>query len=409
MNLRLLICLCFFLPASLLPAQPGSIIASGTGKRIEIPFQYENNFIIVEVIFEWLFPMKFIFDTGAEHTIITKKEIVETLDIPYVRDFKIIGSDMKQELVAHLISGIPLQVGSLYAPNQNLLVLDDDYFRFEEFTGVNVHGILGANFFRSYVVKINYQKKVLTLELPKSFDPPERFTEIPVTIFKNKPYLIVKTKIGADSSAINLKMLLDTGASLSALFHVKTHPRLNMPVNVLKGNVGKGLGGYLEGYLGRAKSLSIGDFHLNEVLTNFQEVSESMDTSSLNGRHGILGNQILERFQVVINYPEEKLYLKPTKQFYKKFTYDRSGLILVAGGYNLNNFVVHELVPGSPAEQAGIKTGDIIKRVNWIPHWAMSLDSVSKILKGKPGKKVKLKIKRGDETLCIKLVLRDLI
>ncbi|HOY18537.1 MAG TPA: hypothetical protein PLC89_14620, partial [Haliscomenobacter sp.] len=43
--------------------------------HVDIPFDYENNFIVIKLMFNDIFPLKFIFDTGAENTILTKREI----------------------------------------------------------------------------------------------------------------------------------------------------------------------------------------------------------------------------------------------------------------------------------------------------------------------------------------------
>ncbi len=42
---------------------------------VEFPFEMYNNLIVVDLVLEKKLPVKFIFDTGAEHTVICKKEI----------------------------------------------------------------------------------------------------------------------------------------------------------------------------------------------------------------------------------------------------------------------------------------------------------------------------------------------
>lgn len=378
-------------------------------KKVDIPFEIENDFIVIKVIFNGTFPLKFIFDTGAEHTILTKREISDLLQLKYRRRFIILGSDMKTELTAYLVQGVKLRISTIEAINRSILVLEDDYFRFEEFAGIDVQGILGADFFRRFVVKINYRRKIITLYDPGSFRPPRgKFASLPIEIKRHKPYIQAGIYFRRDS-AINVKLLVDTGASLSLLLHTQTHPGLDLPPQVIRSNIGMGLGGYLEGFLGRLEQLELAGFHMENVLTNFQEVLPDIDTAYLNQRNGIIGNQVLSRFIVIIDYIRGIIYLQPSREFRRKFQYDRSGLLIASSGPRLNQYTVFDVVSGSPADEAGIQVGDEIRTVNRLPVNLLSLMDISRKLKRKPGKKISMIIKREGKKFRKSFVLRDII
>ena len=57
--------------------------------KIEIPFRFENNFILLDVVFNKVFPLTFIFDTGSENTVLTHKTFADLLDVNYDRQYKI--------------------------------------------------------------------------------------------------------------------------------------------------------------------------------------------------------------------------------------------------------------------------------------------------------------------------------
>ena len=107
----------------------------------EIPFVIENGFIMVEVTMDWKIPLRFIFDTGAEHTIITQKEIAEILELDLSKKFQVMGADLSQVLNAYLVKKTHMKMGGLTASYRPVLVLDEDYFKLAEISGVNVHGI----------------------------------------------------------------------------------------------------------------------------------------------------------------------------------------------------------------------------------------------------------------------------
>ena len=378
-------------------------------KKIDLSFEYVNNFIILEAKFMENFPMKFIFDTGAEHTIITKKEIIDILQFKYEKRFTIIGSDMSTELYAYLIRGVNLSFKNLKAINRSVLVLEDDYFRFEEFAGINVQGIIGADFFSRFVVKIDYNRKVITLTNPEHFKPPSKnVLTVPIEIKRHKPYLGAQTNFNKDST-VQVKLLLDTGASLALLLHTNTHPHLQLPAKTITTNIGMGMGGYIEGFIGRIQSLSFADVSFPEVATSFQDIVTEMDTSYLNGRNGILGNKILSRFTITIDYVRNTLFLSPNKDINKKFRFDKSGMLVAAAGINLNRFTVFGVIADSPAARAGILPGDEIRVLNGVPASFLTLEGISRKLQGKTGKRMRLKLKRDRKRIKKEFFLENLI
>jgi len=375
--------------------------------RVDIPFEYRNGFIIVNVVLNDLLPLKFILDTGAEHTIITERNITDMLRIDYERRLTIMGADLSTELYAYLARGIKLQMGSVIGLNRSILVLEEDYIHFENFTGVKVHGILGSDFFRRFILKIDYRKQILSLYDPQHFEPTDDYTVMEIEIDHNKPYMRASADFKGDT-VNNLKLLIDTGASLPLLLETNTHPRLNLPDNVIPSQLGIGMGGQIKGFLGRVNQLSFSDFHFREAITSYQDLSAILDSADTK-RNGIIGNDILSRFTIVIDYYRELLYLDPNRKYDNEFNYDRSGLQIIASGDNLNTFIVYNVVPGSPAEEAGLQQGDEIKSLNCLSTTFMTLGTLTSKLQKRVGKKIRLKIIRRGEKRKFEFRLREII
>jgi len=391
-------------------AQQGFTLPSGV-RKLEIPFEYVNNFIILTVAFNGPLPLKFIYDTGAEYTILTKREISDLLQVQYDREFRVKGADMKTDLVAYLARNIRLQVvgKEMVHSYEDILILKEDYFRFEEYAGVDVQGILAGRVFARYLVKINYQRKILTLYERDFYRPKSHgYDAMSVEVFRNKMYVRTNVQLNPDSTA-KVKLLLDTGAGMPLMLFDNTHPLIHLPANAVPANIGMGLGGYLEGYVGRVSGMNLAGFNHQNVVTYFQTLDTSQDLTYLYGRNGLIGNSVLNRFQIVLDYAGEIVWLKPNKYFKKEFVYDRSGLSIIASGQHLNYFTILNVLSGSPADEAGILAGDRLIRVGWLSVTFRTLSEIQSILQKKPGKKIRIVVKRNGKIIKKWLVLRELI
>lgn len=384
----------------------------GGNRRVEIPFSYENNFIVIRVLFNNFFPLKFILDTGAENTLLTQRTITDMMGINYVREIPLYGSDLETPLKAFLAAGIDLQLGNqILLKRRTLLVLEEDYYRFEELTGVDVQGIIGADILRRFVVQVDYRRKKLILHDPAKFRINERrFTELPIELHRYRPFAALPLSINGAVAQDTMKFLLDTGAGLAVLLHANTHPSLFVPENVIPTEIASGLGGSLRGSVGRVSLIQMtNEYSLDRVVTFFQNIPDSLDMKLLNNRNGIVGNQLLSRFNLIIDYVRETAYLRANRKWKRSFRYDRSGLTVIASGRRLHTFNVIGIVPGSPADEAGLAIGDVILEANGRTGIFLNLPGLLRLFQKKTGKRIRLRVRRGEEVLEFEFRLRQLI
>ena len=380
------------------------------GRRfVEIPFEYHNNFIIVKTRLNNVLELNFIFDTGAQHSLVFKKLYTDLLGATYERRIQIVGSDLSQTLYAVVTRKLLLNVEDVVTFEKDLLVLEEDYFKLDEITGIRIDGLLGGETFKHFVVKINYRKRTITLLRKREFRPPRKFDQIPLEIFESRPYLDSKVNFQSGDS-ITVKLLMDTGAGVPLLLYTNTHPDLKLPEKTIVGKLGKGLGGFLEGYLGRIQYCSVGNSDFSNLITSFQQLdSLTIETQGRVNRNGILGNQILSRFELIIDYPGATLYTRREKGFDDVFDYDRSGLTVLAVGKDLRDFLINSVLDNSPGAEAGIQKGDKIRKIKGIPAFFLTLTDITRILQKKPGKKIKIVLDRRGKKIKKTIVLRDLL
>ena len=121
---------------------------------------------------------------------------------------------------------------------------------------------------------------------------------------------------------------------------------------------------------------------------------------------------------VIVGYEETQIPLE--KRFDHNSLWQRS-LIVAAGpimnivlsivllfivfsvtGIPTGNLKVQEVIAGGPADQAGIRVGDVILAVNGKP--TSNLDEVINIISSNPGEEIELTVKRGEEKINLKVV-----
>ena len=377
-------------------------------KKVIIPFRYQHNFIILDTKLFGLLPAKFIFDTGAEHLIIFKREYTDVLMIPYDRRIPIMGSDLSREIYALIVRNELVQLEGLPPKRNDMLVLEDNYFDLDEMVGAPIAGLIGGGFFKNMVINIDYKKHKLVLYDPSQFEPPQGFISLPIHVKTNKPYVLAEANL-LDGTAVQVDLLLDTGAGVPLLLHNNSNANLHLPENYIRGKLGMGLGGYLEGYIGRIGSLSMGEIDFPFVLTSFQDIDSTLLLDKDKFRNGLLGNQLLSRFNIYLDYMHGLMYIKPYKTTQKPFKMDRSGLILVAYGAEFNEFVVRDIADYSPASVADIRAGDVLVKVQGVPAHFFTLDGLNLLFQRKVGKTIKLVIRRDHKEIHKNFILRDLI
>ena len=79
--------------------------------------------------------------------------------------------------------------------------------------------------------------------------------------------------------------------------------------------------------------------------------------------------------------PARLLYLEPNKHFPDRFVEDMSGLVLVAIPPAFHTFEVAQVIPKSPAEDAGMAAGDMIEKIDGNPISEDTLDNIRALLR----------------------------
>ncbi len=378
-------------------------------KKVQVPIEIHNNLIVVRVVLNDVIPLKFILDTGVRTAILTQKSFSDILQLNYSRNYSISVPGEDKVINAFVTNNVSLTLPGVNGRGHALLVLEEDYLELRNYLGTDVHGILGYELFSRFIVKIDYHRKVMTLMMPEKFKPGRGYDVIPIRIQDTKPYMLAPISIN-DTHSLNAKLLIDTGASHGLLLDQETDNRIVIPEKTVENVIGRGLGGEIKGRTGRIKSIEIGRFMIEKSLANFPNPdSYTTDTlkTAVADRNGTLGGDLLSRFHVIFNFPEEKFYFKKNADFKKQFYFNLSGLNVRAKGAQLNVFEIADVRAKSAGDNAGLKAGDLIVNINGIPAKDLRLYQINGLLNSKPGRRVKLDVKRDNQSLNYIFHLQD--
>ena len=276
----------------------------------------------------------------------------------------------------------------------SMLVLEEDYLELKKNLGDDIYGILGYEIFNRFVVEIDYINRTMKLHDPASYKPKRRFESFNLTIEDTKPYVTSYFRQGEDE--IPIKLLIDTGASHALLLDVNMTDDLSVPEKTIYARLGQGIGGEIPGQIGRIERYRIGNNDFKDVLVSIPDYGAYSSVIKRGSRHGTLGGEILSRFDVTFDYYNNKLYLKKNHTFNEKFDYDMSGLSIGVTAESLDSILVMNVRQNSPAEQAGIQTGDILLHINGRTLANSTLAEIIAMLRKKENYKIRTKVLRED-------------
>ncbi len=315
-------------PASYGQVEAAPATASSKAPSLALSFELSSNKIYMQTKVNGQGPFPFVLDTGAPFTVVDW-ELAQSLGIKVFTTGEVGGAGHGTVKLG-TATGVRLTVDGLrYQPRRmEIIPLKATLSPVE---GRDVMGLLGGDVLERFVSEFDYEASVVRLH-PAQFQYEGAAKPQPVTI---EGHVLARATVTiAGREPISGRFIIDTGARLALSLNthvVNEHKLLGDDIPHVTTIVGWGLGGPLEHGLTRAKTLSIGD-----VTFNAPTVALSQDTRGvLASRHitGIIGNEVLKRCRVFIDYGRDQLILEPVEAAMKTpFPADCSGLFITAGG-----------------------------------------------------------------------------
>ena len=370
-----------------------------------IPFEFYSNHIYLEVCVNGSNRSWFILDSGAPDTYI-KQEQAKALGLKFQGSLGVTGTGPERLKAAYVkgarynLSGIELTDGqSVALPAEFFLPLESSF-------GRPFNGIIGYELFERFVVEIDYAGQTINLYDPKSYRYTGTGEIIPLILNGNKPYVdALLTPLSGNPLASKLHIDLGSGGTLALNWNFIESNNLVASLRQTIESFSLGVGGETKTLVGRVQSLQLGRLTIQNPITSFALVQGRGVRSDSAGR---IGNRILRRFKVILDYSRKQLILEPVATSTEAYESDMSGISLLAEGSNFKVFRIYKLIANTPATEAGLRAGDIIVGIDNQPAASLTLERVRQMFT-QEGRTRLLSIKRGQETLQIRLKLRRLI
>jgi hypothetical protein len=333
-----------------------------------IPFNFENDHIMVRCRVNGSEPIWFLLDTGAEATIINIGRMKEFGLRPFGATSVTGGGNAAPFSFTRVAS---LRVGDAELTGQRDGVMD--LSGLERIYGMPMGGLLGYDFLSRFVVEVDYTAKTIAL-----YDPVTRAyagpgASVPFILEAGHPHVLSRISVPG-APPIDADMVLDCGAAdtinLTSPF-VKAHRLLELARSKPAGAPNTLAGSEKEFFAqtsvrGRISAITLGGFTVSDVPINLMVGTTGGYASE--SFSGTIGEGVLRRFKTIYDYSRRVMILEPNADFGTPFAGRKTfGATFLSDGPDYTVFKITGIRKDSPAAASGLKTGDVVVALDGRP------------------------------------------
>jgi predicted aspartyl protease len=279
--------LCFVGALAAAPAAPSGVT---------IPFAWTPGQIEVAVDVNST-PGTFLLDTGSEYSIVSTR-LAEALRLTTerrgIRDFA---------------DGVTLTMKGVTLADQRVMVMPFDSINAR---GRNIDGLIGYDFFAAYVVRLDFAARTLTLWKPSAFEPPPAAIEVPITFAGRLPVVAATLRL-ATARTLDARLMVDTGASQAVFLRypfATTHQLIDPAgQRTTAPSLADGTRTLIDVPVER---VSVGSLSFDRP--NVRAFAEPAGSSASTETDGLIGNTLLSRFTVYVDYARKRMLFEPARR-----------------------------------------------------------------------------------------------
>ncbi|MGN6163179.1 MAG: aspartyl protease family protein [Flavisolibacter sp.] len=275
----------------------------------------------------------------------------------------------------------------------------NDYGILTSVYGERIDGIIGYSLLSRYILKVDFDSSKIEIWSKGSFRYPRggflfrpAINTLPVQSARVKDGLTITSRFLFDMGA-GLNMMLTTDfIKDSALMHKKRKFYTKQA---------EGLGGKIDMSMTVIKEIKLGPYKFRNVPIYIFD--DEYNVTSYPYLGGLIGNDLLRRFNIILNYGRRDIYLIPNTHYNEAFDYSYTGLELY---FENGQIILGDVAKGSPAEAIGLKEGDVVVAVN--KNFSQNLQQY-KLAMQNAGDRLKIIIQRNGELKEFDLKVKSIL
>ncbi len=371
------------------PPPPPDFTIAGNAASVTVPFRYEGDHILVDIRINGHGPFSALLDTGAVYGV--TPALARRAGLKPQGAIAGTGNGAKTVDTGLARAGT-VSLGGLTMRRPLFYVIDQPE--------LENHPIIGYELFKRFVVRIDYDKHLLT------FTPPDRFAYSGTGTLVSFRFNGRTPEVDGAMDGIAGAFTIDTGAGGSVRLNrpfVEAHNLRERYKPRYDTIIGYGVGGSERGGVVHLGRLTLGGVGVNGVRAAL--TTDQAGGGADKAVAGNVGEGFLHRFNLTLDYARMRIIFEPNSHFNEPESEDRTGFVL---DLNASNLLIADVVPSSPAAQAGIKVGDVIETVNGQVLVNDAFSPLYSLFRQAPGTRLRFRVRSGQTVRSVTLILRDL-
>ena len=380
------------------PPPPADYVLTRPGASVTLPMDLINDHIYVSGRLNGKGPFRFLLDTGWGTSSITP-EVAKSLGLSVRGAQKTMGAG-EGTAENGFIKVSKMQFGGARLVNQSLLVTSAFDGKTRDAVN-NFGGLIGYELFKRFVVRMDFQRKTVTLSLPAKFLYRGRGIKVPFKLSNTIPL------VRGEVDGVPGEFIVDSGFPGSIILYQNFVAKNDLTAKFnprFEAVTGWGIGGPVRAGVTRARVFKLGGVTVRDSVLTLSLLKQGALADPYLA--GAIGEGVLKRFTVTFDYGRREMIFEKNANYDSSDVFDRSGMYLNKAP---EWFEVMDVIAGGPADKAGMKTGDRIVSVDGKKAPGMSLPEVRLMFKRPLGTRVNLILKTDKSTRNVVLVLKDLV